>query len=239
MIKTGLPYSAENMSDIYDNGAEVDMSNLHFPPEVDTKDIIRTCYIYLRNTNFNNTKLDFSNCSKEFKFKFLYNYLFGDIVLEKQQLLDDWIYLLFLAVGLLQKGDYDLTEEEAREFIQQYQEDVKETLIFLSSTLIFILYKLDNNIVATKDIEPTDYEKFNANIYNLIKHKLFQHLILMVETSPKFYTKYFKQENNDLFDACSMTDYYNLVNTLFSQTKESFSKILDQIKIFEENTKCQ
>jgi hypothetical protein len=55
MIITKLPYEEDMFEDISNNGAIIDMSK----NELD----IRTTFIYLRNTNFNNIKFDFSSYS--------------------------------------------------------------------------------------------------------------------------------------------------------------------------------
>jgi hypothetical protein len=79
MINTGLPYKLEEITEISETGAAVDMSDVNFPGIDDDKQIA-TALIFLRNTGFKNVSLDFSKCDYETKCKYLTEYLTSEIL---------------------------------------------------------------------------------------------------------------------------------------------------------------
>ena len=67
-IYTGLPYDFSQMTLIAENGAIIDLSNINYPG-ITQEENIRTTYIYLRNTGYENIDLDFSKNDFDFKEK--------------------------------------------------------------------------------------------------------------------------------------------------------------------------
>lgn len=230
MIRTGLPYSTEDMSRIYDEGAIVDMSDIHFPTVEEDKNI-RTSFIFLRNTNFNNIELDFSSCSYEDKSNFLKEYLTCDIVFYNELLNSSWLNILFTGINLDVKYNNILNIEETQQFIKDNQDLVEEVYKFLGSLNLYLLSRIAKDIIDIDftAIEETDFF-FNSNAYELIKCQDISLIISCVQSAPLFYSKLFTMENNELFEACRNLDTYYILEELQRMPQEKFKEFLNELK---------
>lgn len=226
MIKTGLPYSTENMSEIYSNGAEVDMSNIDFPTN---QDKYRTTFIYLRNTNFNNILLDFSKCSYEEKAKFLLEYIKSDITVELLPLIYTWQCLL-----TYKSCKPYFNDEEAERFIKENQNTLQELKEFYLSLPLYLFTRLK---LVDMDMDNLTRKDFNygRNSYFLIRNEFIDYLSAQNPdfNSPILYTQHFTPDNEVLFDYMKELDIYNLIQTMTETDPEEFKKLLTEINNFE------
>jgi len=155
MIRTTLPYKFEDMVEIGDNGAIVDMSVLNFDNIVKEKQV-KAAYIFLRNTSFKNIRLDFSNCDYEMKCQYLMTYIHSDIFVKNSELAEELSNIMLDYHNIADETRHDgiFTEEERARFIS----DNLETWSHISSVLISIMAylvirlirysKLDENIAS-------------------------------------------------------------------------------------------
>lgn len=231
MIKTGLPYSTENMSEIYSNGAEVDMSNIDFPTN---QDKYRTTFIYLRNTNFNNINLDFSKCSYEEKERFLLEYIKSDITVELFPLIYTWQCLL-----TYKSCKPYFSDDEAKKFLKNNSFFIEEMKSFYLSLPIYLFSRLKLVDLDFKDIEKIELFEGGRNCYFLIQNEFISYLNAINSDfdKPKFYTKHFTEDNNVLFEFIQGLDIYSLIQTMTESSEEDFKKILKGLEDFENQRK--
>ena len=226
MIKTGLPYSTENMSEIYSNGAEVDMSNIDFPTN---QDKYRTTFIYLRNTNFNNILLDFSKCSYEEKAKFLLEYIKSDITVELLPLIYTWQCLL-----TYKSCNPYFSDEEAERFIKENQNTLQELKEFYLSLPLYLFTRLKLVDMNMDNLTKKDFN-YGRNSYFLIRNEFIDYLSAQNPdfNSPILYPQHFTPDNEVLFDYMKELDIYNLIQTMTETDTKEFKKLLTEINNFE------
>lgn len=230
MFETKLPYDMDKMNYIKENGAKVDMSNIDFP---NLNDDIRVSYIYLRNTDFN-VELDFSKCNYEFKKQFVYFYLFGDIVYNFDCITDTWISIMLMFNDSnidIPKEFGILSKEEIIDFINEYKDKIKIINDFLFSLCMYPILRLKDIKLNSDDIEINDEKIFNENCYNIIKNKYFNILLTFDGISkPVNFTKYFTNENNELFELIAKyTPYQELLYGLFNSSENDWYTFIDNI----------
>ena len=238
MIQTGLPYIPELMKDISEQGAIVDMSSINFPEGVENS--IRTVFIYLRNTGFKNIVLDFTKCSYEQKQSYLVEYINTDIINEIPILTYTWKQILLCRDTNVQVYQSILNEEETKDFVGSFESLINDLISFHLSTPLFILSRIkgdnDKALLNMEGIEITDYKPGNENLYYLIEPEFMNALSLTYKDNipVKFYSQYFKIDNNALFDKLTQTDFYALINTMATCKPEEFKEILDEMEKFNE-----
>ena len=238
MIQTGLPYIPELMKDISEQGAIVDMSSINFPEGVENS--IRTVFIYLRNTGFKNIVLDFTKCSYEQKQSYLVEYINTDIINEIPILTYTWKQILLCRDTNVQVYQSILNEEETKDFVGSFESLINDLISFYLSTPLFILSRIkgdnDKALLNMEGIEITDYKPGNENLYYLIEPEFMNALSLTYKDNipVKFYSQYFKIDNNALFDKLTQTDFYALINTMATCKPEEFKEILDEMEKFNE-----
>ena len=236
MIQTGLPYIPELMKDISEQGAIVDMSSINFPEGVENS--TRTVFIYLRNTGFKNIVLDFTKCSYEQKQSYLIEYINTDIINEIPILTYTWKQILLCRDTNVQVYQSILNEEETKEFVKSFENLINDLISFYLSTPLFILSRIkgdnDKALLSMEGIEITDYKPGNENLYYLIEPEFINALSLTYKDNipAKFYSQYFKIDNNALFDRLTQTDFYALINTMVTCKPEEFKEILDEMEKF-------
>lgn len=224
MIETGLPYSTENMSKIYNEGAEVDMSNINFPTN---QDKYRTTFIYLRNTNFNNITLNFSKCTYEEKEKFLLEYIKTDITVELKLLIYIWQCIL-----TYKSCEPYFSEEEAERFIEINKEVIQELRDFYLSVPLYLFYRLDmDNITFDFDSLKSRDFSYNRNCFFLIQEEFIDYISAQNPEfkEPIFYKNLFTADNEILFDFLKGLSLYNLIQTMTEMEPEEFDKLLTEI----------
>lgn len=229
MLKTGLPYSMEDMSKVYEEGAIVDMNNINFPV-VDLDRQIRTSFIYLRNTSFNNVTLDFSTCSYENKAKFLIEYLTCNIVFYNDLLNTSWLYILFNKNSLVNKYNSILTEQETARFINENKEFIEELETFINSLSLYLISLNRLFTLDFKGIEQTDFF-FNSNAYKLIEDSSIGTLVSNLKHTPKFYSNLFTLENNKLRESCRNLDIYYFLEEMSKMSTQDFQNLLNKINV--------
>lgn len=220
-LRTTLPYKMEDMELISVDGAIVDMSSMNFP--VPPEEQIRTTFIFLRNTGFDNIELDFSNCSYENKEKFLIQYIHDSIIIKYNEFVNTWRDILLLTVDGKCPLLGMLSIQEIQKFIERNLNVVIELLNFCISLPIYSLFRLkfNNELYSTKDIATNNIKIFGKNIYNVINHYYVSEIIQKALDSDidglsiSFYTHYFTEENNELFNAIN-TSQMGLSEALFA-----------------------
>lgn len=238
MIQTGLPYIPELMKDISEQGAIVDMSSINFPEGVENS--TRTVFIYLRNTGFKNIVLDFTKCSYEQKQSYLVEYINTDIINEIPILTYTWKQILLCRDTNVQVYQSILNDEETKDFVGSFGSLINDLISFYLSTPLFILSRIkgdnDKALLNMEGIEITDYKPGNENLYYLIEPEFMNALSLTYKDNipVKFYSQYFKIDNNALFDKLTQTDFYALINTMATCKPEEFKEILDEMEKFNE-----
>ena len=222
-----LPLPLEKIEEIKENGAIIDMNDLHFP---NTEDQVKTAFVYLRNIGIAE-KLDllFNTCSYEQKIEFLKKYITVPYNVKNKEFVYTWIDILIC-------GGHNgfLTEDElvrAREDLKDIGYKIYE---FAYSLPLYAMYRFAMNdesndeLFRIQDFEKDDYDKFGANISNLVYHTDF---ILLVDNmgtyNPKFFTKYFTKENNDLFEAMAATPILATLNALATSEDNICKQILE------------
>ena len=203
MIYTGLPYDMDILSNIDNEGAVVDMSNLNYPG-IQKEDNVRVSYIYLRNTAFNNVTLDFSQTSYEFKRDFLLFYINGDIFHEIESCTNTWIKIL----GLYNQQDFPIdtifTQDELYQFIRENITEITKLNNIIASLPIYLFLRLnieDPENFNFNDIETDDTTTCNDNIIFIIKNQFFNFLYESLNAdTPKIYSNLFTETNNLLFE---------------------------------------
>lgn len=237
-IKTGLPYKLDGDqidSDIQKYGAVVDITDLHFP-EIPGRTQQQTALIYLRNTNLDDIELDFSNCTLQEKFNWLYLYIESEITYPIKQLVDSWVYILVYAQGFkLPDVHCILDDQQVQQFIQQDNGSIAGILTFIQSTPLFILYRLagddqNSKLLDMSEFDVNDSKIPSKNIYFVLQHPEINLVISSSRALPiAFYTKEFTDQNEQLFECLKSLDFYNTIDTIGRADKESLQLIVDTI----------
>lgn len=204
MIRTTLPYKFEDMVEIGDNGAIVDMSILNFD-NIDKDKRVEAAYIFLRNTSFKNIHLDFSNCDYDMKSQYLTTYIHSDIFVKNSELAEELsnIMLDYYNIADETRRDGVFTEEERAKFIS----DNPETWSRISSVLISIMAylvirlirysKLDESMTSF-EIRETD---ISANVFNILQFSEVFRILAQItseDTPIYFYDNLFSQKDYEI-----------------------------------------
>jgi hypothetical protein len=212
-----VPFDVNEMEELKQKDSiTVDMGDFSKLKEF-SKDPIKTMFIYLRNIEFNNLKLDFSKCDNFTRNKYMIQWLTGDIENNNEEFVNSWMDLLLdnkcVRGGVYDKSDFD--NDLAMIVVgKSYGYYVYE---FAYSLPLYAMSRLANNdeLFDISNFESTDFDKFGPNIYKLIKHPEFIRLVDNMELyAPKFYTKYFTMENNALFEALKESPIMELLYAL-------------------------
>ena len=201
-IMTGLPYDMSLMNDIRDNGAIVNMNDLHFP-NVDNQ--INVAMIFLRNTDFN-VELDFSQCSYEMKSQYLLSYLTDAVEYKIDSLIQSWLASVCVSLGIVLKDKGIFNEDELLKFTKDNIELVGQLLQFLISLPVYavVRFKYENIKFNCKDIptvfEPMNYIHYFTDNNNKLFAALQEHpylamLVAMVEKDPSEWSKFLNDYN--------------------------------------------
>lgn len=239
MLKTGLPYDFELMDEIANNGAIVKMDNICFPGIPEDKKI-RTTYIYLRNTDFDNIILDFSNTDYNLKKEILLFYLNGDIESNNKSILDTWINVLFYSNGIKYESESILSEEELRRFFQENEDLIFKVSSVLNSISVMLLYRLKEQR-WNKDIEEKEFGSVNIkNLATLLSDKRVLNLYLQMDYSKYKLINYidlFSKQENDLFLAMKNSPLFVIMFGLCTTPTKEIKNIINICAGAEENEK--
>lgn len=202
MIKTGLPYRLEEINMISTDGAIVNMHDIRFPV-VEEKRQIETALIFLRNTGFKNVSLNFDKCDYVTKKDYLKAYLTTDVVVSNEELSDAVMAVLDMWV-LNETSPIDtfMSKKDCEKFIKEEGRLLDSLAQLLVSIPIYSMSRLKANceMFTMDDIVKTDDNTFGANFMNLLQYPEMQTIIPFINKEPLFYTKFFTEDNNDLFD---------------------------------------
>lgn len=230
-IKTGLPYDINQMTDISEHGAIIDMSNLNYP-NINKEDNIRVTYIYLRNTGYSNIDLDFSNTEYSFKEQFLLYYLKGDIEYIFEECTNTWIKI----IGFYNQQDFPiesiLTNEEIENFIKNNKDYLEEINRFIISLPLYPISRLDFNKDEKLDfneIETVEDKLFNNSICDIIRNQYFMFIYDTLENdTPVFYKSIFTEDNNELFDTILKFTPFSVL--LYGMGQENWSEFVSDVE---------
>lgn len=200
-MNKGLPYKIEEMNTIKENGAIIDMNDIHFP-SIDEKDNPRVSLIYLRNTDFNNVKLDFNNCDYEFKAECLKYFMTGDIIYNIIEYQSTWQRILTnyccVDVDILSI----LSPEEIQRFIKENEELVSQVYSFIFSLSYIAMLRLDTeeNAIDFSDVKHCNKALFNKNAYSLIVQEFMEFMYAYCYISSSlWFDEHFVIDNEELF----------------------------------------
>ena len=236
-IYTGLPYDFSQMTLIAENGAIIDLSNINYPG-ITQEENIKTTYIYLRNTGYENIDLDFSKNDFDFKEKFLLYYLKGDIEYTLKECSNTWIKI----IGLYNNQNFPvssiLTDEEIKKFINNNLDFIKDLNIFFISLPLYPISRMsfdDNTVLSLDELENTEEIVCNNSICDIISNQFFMELYdTMPQEEPMFYSNIFTIENNKLFDTLIL--HTPFATLLYGMCQENWSDFVKDIeKIISEN----
>lgn len=204
MVKTGLPYKMEEMDDICNNGAIVDMSSIKFPG-IDESDQVRTSFVFLRNTGFDNVTLDFSTTSYDIKSNFVKEFITSDIVIEYKGLAATLINLLSHMSNLpFRENNSIFNENELNKFVKENKELLSEVLQILVSLPLYAMNRLSlkDKLYSMDDVEHTDKFIVKNNLKHLFGYNAIPFIISShQEIKPLYYDLLFREDNNELFEA--------------------------------------
>lgn len=231
MIQTGLPYDMQSMEDIEKEGAIVDLSKINFP-SIEKEKQAKTALIFLRNTGFENIKLDMSHCTEEQKFDILDEYITSGIKVELKELVDAWCEIILYDVKNIKLNKY-FKNKEYKKFINKERDIVDELELILVSIPLFVMNKA--SFIDINDIDKTTKKLVGENYVFLLNNIYIQDIICSINKKPVFFKDIFSDNNMYLFDiintsktlllsailyGMSTTDenkWKNIVNELFNK----------------------
>lgn len=230
-VVTGLPYDINLMIErIQNEGAIVDVSQINFPNTTSIDQQVRTTLIYLRNTNFPNTTLDFSRVPQDQFQYWLKGYITSDITFSVPELNEMWLYVLGYYLSGTNYCDY-ITNETLDQFIEENQQLIDQLIDFYNSLLLYVLKRLtDENVIDFSDVKHQSEVLFSANAYNLLQLDNFSDLTDIIEREPVFFDNLFTETNNELFELIGEhTPYTALLYGMVEDT-ETFKHLADDIE---------
>ena len=227
MIRTGIPYKPDDMAEIYENGAEVDLSKVNFPQCKDLKSNMHALFVYLRNTGY---KVTFSYKEMDYdqKVALLKEYLETKIDYDIPELNTTWLAILYACLGEKIEGlttildDLQLITFQSVEF-----EYVQKIWTFLVSLPLFLIkrLKLDN---FDSHAEKTEEEPNLVNFYHVLERPEIDDLINKGagDIPPKDYEKVFTVENTRLFEVLQNCSFVTFMQGIASSTDGEFRDFL-------------
>lgn len=230
---TGLPYNIEDMDNIRNNGAIVDMNDLHFP-NIENDMLVKVSFIFLRNTDYPVT-YDFSKCSFKLKSQYLLTYLTESVEYKLDDLVQTWLAVLCYSLGIVLEDKGIFNEEELKLFVEENLEFIGNLIQFYISLPVYALsrYEYDNKKIDISEIPSTDYDNFNDNIIHLMYNPAMN-IILNTETvfESLNYTKYFTETNDKLFDALQEYPYMALLVAMTDKSPDEWKNFLKDYNEF-------
>lgn len=216
MITTKVPYKPEDMSEIYENGAIVNLADINFPTCKTVEENMHALFVYLRNTGYK-VEFDFTTMVYEEKVALLKEYLHTKIDYNIPILNTTWLSVLYACMGQKIEGmesilnDLELITMQSAEF-----EYVKQIWQFLISLPLYVIKRLD--IPFESSAEKSDYEPNLVNFYYLLACDEMDDLILkgtnQIGLKPVDYEKVFTVDNTRLFEALSTFTFTVMVEEL-------------------------
>lgn len=230
-MRTGLPYDIERVFELVDSTPDyklvVDMSDIHFPSDIEN--VEKTTMIYLRNTGYN-VELDFSNCDYGRKERLLYEYLFGQIYCDLKELSLAWIAIIkYYVCG--EYSDYSiLNEQELKSFCQTHKDRINELVVFYVSLPIFLFKRLGVADISFSDIPKQTTVSFNGGVQYLLSTGVgFSEWIIRISDKyiPHDFVNVFTLDNNELFE--SLLKYTEIPAIFYGITQTDWSTMINAI----------
>ena len=227
-IKTGLPYDLDQMENIAQNGAIVDISDIKFPGLPDSKKV-RTAYIFLRNTGFENIILDFQKANYKTKSDFLITYLQDTIENNNQEIYKSWITILFDYNNIENCGYSILTKEEEDRFIEENKDFIHKISNIIFSIPVMLLNRLkDKN--WNFDIKKDNAGELNLkNLAMIISDPSIEDWYINLNCDKyelTYYEDIFNEEENDLFINIMKSPLFIFMFGLSTTPVEEFDELI-------------
>lgn len=235
-VVTGLPYDINLMIErIQNEGAIIDVSQINFPNATSIDQQIRTTLIYLRNTNFPNTELDFSKVPQDQFEHWAIGYITSDIKHSVSELNEMWLYILGYYLTGQNFSDF-MTNETLDQIINNNKTLIDQLIDFYNSLLLYVLKRLsDEDIIDFSDVKHQSEQLFSANAYNLLYLTNFSDMTDLIEREPVFFDSLFTDTNNDLFSMIvEHTSYTALLYGMIND-QDKFKQMVDSFKQLVEN----
>lgn len=226
MIRSGLPYGEDIISQVYEEGAVVDLSRVKFPTLNTTYDNMKAAITYLRNTGYK-VQLDFSEMSYEQKKVFIKAYLDTNVAYDIPEVDDIWLRILFMCGYFnFEVENAIMNDLEINCFISEEKDYLRKLADFIISLPLYLVLRLDTNI-STDGIEVVEDKVNTTNFINIIKRPEFEGLMLMSGGKPpKNYVNVFTLKNNELFEAIANTNFNVALTGMLSAKPEEFLEFL-------------
>lgn len=228
MIITKVPYKPEEMSEIYENGAIVNLTGINFPTCKGIEENMHALFVYLRNTGYK-VEFDFNSMSYEEKVALLKEYLHTKIDYNIPILNTTWLSVLYACMGQKIEGmesilnDLELITMQSAEF-----DYIKQIWQFLISLPLYVIKRLD--ISFESGAEKTDYEPNLVNFYHLLACNEMDDLIIKgtnkIGLKPVDYEKVFTVENTKLFESLTTFTFTVMVEELVKADLKDFKELL-------------
>lgn len=219
MIKSGLPYDQDLFENISNNGAIIDMSK----NELD----IRTSFIYLRNTNFDNITFDLSTYTSQQKINFIYQYLISDIQFYNQEILLTVLSICLKYINFQYNKFFLLNQNQINLFIKQYSNIIQNIIQFIQNSYMSIVLNQYNNQKA--DNTKTQKLLSNKNVFHLLKNNDILFLFLYQNFEDIYFEEY-KSEKLHLMVSQSIIGCY--MNYLLTTNKDQVNEKIAQLNMF-------
>ena len=229
-IRTGVPYKPDEMAEIYENGAVVDLSKVNFPTCKSLEENMHALFVYLRNTGYKVT-FDYTEMSYEQKVALLKEYLDTKIDYEIPELNTTWLSVLYACLGERIQGmvsilnDLELVTMQAAEF--PYIEKIWK---FIVSLPLYLIKRLDLETFDST-AEKTD-EDFNlVNFYYVLQQPEIDDLINKGagDIPPRDYEKIFTVENTKLFECLNGCSFATFIQGMVNSEDEEFQEFVKNL----------
>ena len=229
-IVTGLPYDINLMVErIQNEGAIVDVSKINFPNITSLDQQIRTTLIYLRNTNFPHTELDFSKVASQDMIQWMVGYITSDIFYNVSELNEMWLY----AIGYFLTGkNYsdNISSETFDALINNNRPLIEDLVNFYNSLLLYSLKRLsDSEMIDFTTVKHQQNQLFGDNAYNILHMSNAFDVIDLIDREPIFFDSLFTDTNNQLFDIINNHTPYTAILYGMMNDTDNFKQAVDSI----------
>lgn len=229
-VVTGLPYDINLMIErIQNEGAIIDVSQIKFPNVTSIDAQVRTTLIYLRNTNFPNTELDFSKVEQDQFENWLVGYITSDITYSVPELNEMWLCVLGYYLTNVNYSDY-INNDTLNNIVENNKELIDQLIDFYNSLLLYVLKRLTNeNIIDFSDVKHQQDVLFKANAYNLLYLTNLNDVVDVIDREPVFFDSLFTDTNNDLFNMVVQHTPYTALLYGMMHDRQNFNHIVDSL----------
>lgn len=229
-VVTGLPYDINLMIErIQNEGAIIDVSQIKFPNVTSIDAQVRTTLIYLRNTNFPNTELDFSKVEQNQFESWLVGYITSDITYSVPELNEMWLCVLGYYLTNINYSDY-INNDTLNNIVENNKELIDQLIDFYNSLLLYVLKRLTNeNIIDFSDVKHKQDVLFKANAYNLLYLTNLNDVVDVIDREPVFFDSLFTDTNNDLFNMVVQHTPYTALLYGMMHDRQNFNHIVDSL----------